>query len=70
MSLSGDIVLIAIERRNQVLSMKATIFLNEDSQGESTMAKNHAKTVVKHLNIAFRMCKFLSTVGYSDISIS
>jgi hypothetical protein len=70
MSLPEDIVLIAIERKNKLLSTKATVFRNEDSQGGSAMEKNYAKTVVKHLNIALRTCHFSSTIGYSDISIS
>ena len=60
MSLPEDIVLIAIERKNKLLSTKATVFRNEDSQGGSTMEKNYAEAVVKHLNIALRTCHFLS----------
>jgi hypothetical protein len=39
MSLREDIVLIAIERKNKLLSTKATVFRNEDSQGGSAMEK-------------------------------
>ncbi len=70
MSLPEDIVLIAIERKNKLLSTKATVFRNEDSQGRSTMEKNYATTFVKHLNIALRTRNFSSTIGYSDIFLS
>ncbi len=70
MSLPEDIVLIAIERKNKLLSTKATVFRNEDSQGRSTMEKNYATTFVKHLNIARRTRNFSSTIGYSDIFLS
>ncbi|CAF0842469.1 unnamed protein product [Adineta steineri] len=70
MSLSMDIALNAIERRNKVFSAKATVFSDEDSHSESMMEQHYAKTGVKRPNLALRMYSFSSKLGYSDIDIS
>lgn len=48
--------------------MKATVFPDEDKQGKSTIEKEQAKIGGKHSYIALRICNFLRTNRYLNIS--
>ena len=62
-----DTALIAIKRRIQILSMKATVLSNVGSKGKSKMDRRKpTKTDIKQLNIVSKIYNFLNTVGCPD----